>query len=96
LTDCKPAKGKVDALSFRQTPTLKSCGMLCRPIVSASALPRRNWLKYELWRKLKYESLRPEDYADKDTLHLDVWQALSAVGKSLNIQFSAFKQNSLT
>ena len=44
-----------------------------------------------LWRKLKYEWLRPEDYADKETLRLAVWQALSAVGQSLNIQFSAFK-----
>jgi transposase len=26
-----------------------------------------------LWRKLKYEWLRPEDYADKETLHLAVW-----------------------
>jgi transposase len=51
-----------------------------------------------LWRKLKYEWLRPEDYADKDTLRLAVWQALTAVGSTLNIAFSAFKatQNSLT
>ena len=40
-----------------------------------------------LWRKLKYEWLRPEDYATKETLHLAVWQALSAVGKSLKINF---------
>ena len=46
-----------------------------------------------LWRKLKYEWLRPEDYADKETLRLAVWQALTAVGKSLTIQFSAFKTN---
>jgi transposase len=45
-----------------------------------------------LWRKLKYEWLRPEDYADKETLRLAVWQALSAVGQSLKIQFSAFKE----
>jgi len=44
-----------------------------------------------LWRKLKYEWLRPEDYADKETLRLAVWQALSAVGQLLSIQFSAFK-----
>ncbi len=43
-----------------------------------------------LWRKLKYEWLRPEDYADKDTLHYATWQALAAVGKSLRIQFAAF------
>lgn len=44
-----------------------------------------------LWRKLKYEWLRPEDYADKGTLRYAVWQALAAVGQSLTIQFSAFK-----
>ena len=36
-----------------------------------------------LWRKLKYEWLRAEDYSDAETLHYAVWQALSAVGKSL-------------
>ena len=51
-----------------------------------------------LWRKLKYEWLRPEDYADKETLRLAVWQALVAVGGALNIAFSDFKatQNGLT
>lgn len=44
-----------------------------------------------LWRKLKYEWLRPEDYADKETLRLAVWQALRAVGSVLNIAFSDFK-----
>lgn len=44
-----------------------------------------------LWRKLKYEWLRPEDYADEDTLHYGVWQALQAVGQSLTIKFSPFK-----
>jgi hypothetical protein len=48
-----------------------------------------------LWRKLKYEWLRPEDYADADTLRYGVWQALNAVGKALTIAFSPFK-NSLT
>ena len=42
-----------------------------------------------LWRKLKYEWLRPEDYADKETLHLAVWQALSAVGQALKINFQS-------
>ena len=46
-----------------------------------------------LWRKLKYEWLRPEDYADEDTLRLAVWTALKAVGKSLKIAFSPFKKN---
>ena len=44
-----------------------------------------------LWRKLKYEWLRPEDYADEGTLHYAVWQALSAVGTSLFVQFSPFR-----
>jgi transposase len=44
-----------------------------------------------LWRKLKYEWLRPGDYADLETLRLAVWQALAAVGRSLRIQFSAFR-----
>jgi len=44
-----------------------------------------------LWRKLKYEWLRPEDYMDKETLRLAVWQALQAVGKSLKIRFAHYK-----
>ncbi len=46
-----------------------------------------------LWRKLKYEWLQPQDYADKETLRYAVWQALSAVGKSLRIAFSPFKDS---
>ena len=45
-----------------------------------------------LWRKLKYEWLRPEDYVDKEMLHYQVWLALNAVGKSLTINFSAFRR----
>jgi len=45
-----------------------------------------------LWRKLKYEWLRPEDYVDKETLRYQVWLALNAVGKSLMINFSAFRR----
>ena len=44
-----------------------------------------------LWRKLKYEWLRPEDYTDKETLHHAVWQALAAVGQSLRIRFQPFR-----
>ena len=44
-----------------------------------------------LWRKLKYEWLQACDYTDKETLHYAVRQALAAVGKSLTIQFGAFK-----
>ena len=46
-----------------------------------------------LWRKLKYEWLRPEDYADADTLRYAVWTALKAVGHSLKIAFSPFKNS---
>jgi len=44
-----------------------------------------------LWRKLKYEWLQAEDYKDAETLRLAVSQALAAVGRSLNIQFSKMK-----
>ena len=46
-----------------------------------------------LWRKLKYEWLRAEDYADAPTLHYQVRLALKAVGKSLTINFSPFRQS---
>lgn len=46
-----------------------------------------------LWRKLKYEWLRPQDYADTPTLHYQVWLALKAVGQSLTINFSPFRQS---
>lgn len=44
-----------------------------------------------LWRKLKYEWLKADDYADKETLCYQVRQALAAVGTSLKIRFSAFQ-----
>lgn len=44
-----------------------------------------------LWRKLKYEWLRPEDYRTVDDLYYAVNLALAAVGKTLKIQFSDFK-----
>ena len=40
---------------------------------------------------MKYEWLRPEDYADEDMLRLAVWQALRAVGGALNIAILDFK-----
>ena len=46
-----------------------------------------------LWRRLKYEWLRPEDYATLDALRLAVWAALRAVGDTLNIAFSPFKKS---
>jgi len=45
-----------------------------------------------LWRKLKYEWLCPEDYADEDTLRYAVWTTLRAVGHSLKIAFSPFQK----
>ena len=45
-----------------------------------------------LWKRLKYEWLRPDDYADKDTLHFAVWKALKAVGTTLHINFAKPKQ----
>ena len=47
-----------------------------------------------VWRKLKYEWLTPEDYESKQHLQYAVSQALSAFGKSLKIQFSAFNHSS--
>ena len=45
-----------------------------------------------LWKRLKYEWLRPADYADKDTLHFAVWKALKTVGNDLHINFAKPKQ----
>ena len=43
-----------------------------------------------VWRKLKYEWLRAEDYLAKGNLQYAVKQALWAFGKSLRINFSDF------
>lgn len=43
-----------------------------------------------VWRKLKYEWLRAEDYLSKGNLQYAVKQALWAFGKSLRINFSGF------
>lgn len=48
-----------------------------------------------LWRKLKYEWLMPEHYETKDTLFYAVRQALAAVGSSLKIRFSRFRNRSI-
>jgi transposase len=48
-----------------------------------------------LWRKLKYEWLRPSDYETRETLSYGVRQALKAVGESLFTQFSGFSHSSL-
>ena len=40
-----------------------------------------------LWRKIKYEWLRPEAYADFKTLKTAVWHILDRVGQQYTIQF---------
>lgn len=46
-----------------------------------------------LWRKLKAEWLRPEDYAEKETLFYAVNRCLANVGRELTIKFSSFSLN---
>lgn len=41
-----------------------------------------------LWKMLKYYWLKPDDYASEQLLFYTTTQALAAVGKSLNINFS--------
>lgn len=43
-----------------------------------------------LWRKLKGEWLRPEDYLEKDRLFYAVNRCLANVGRKLTIKFSPF------
>ena len=40
-----------------------------------------------LWRKIKYEWLRPEAYANFSTLKTAVWHILDRVGQQYTIQF---------
>ena len=40
-----------------------------------------------LWRKIKYEWLRPEAYASFNTLKTAVWHILGRVGQQYTIQF---------
>ena len=44
-----------------------------------------------LWRKLKHQWLRPQDYLDTQTLFYQVRQALAAVGTLLHIHFQPFQ-----
>jgi transposase len=46
-----------------------------------------------LWRKLKKEWLKPEDYLEKDKLFYAANRCLANVGKELNINFSPFNLN---
>lgn len=41
-----------------------------------------------LWRKLKYQWLRPEDYLAEDNLFYAVTQTLAAIGNNLFINFA--------
>lgn len=68
----------------------------CRPLWEARGLtlfylppysPHLN-LAETLWRKLKYEWLRPHDYLAFDTLQDATRRALAAVGSRLTISFS--------
>lgn len=43
-----------------------------------------------LWRKLKHQWLRPQDYLETQTLFYQVRQALAAVGSLLKIHFKPF------
>lgn len=49
-----------------------------------------------LWKKLKYEWLRAEDYANKATLQEATKRLLGGVGKSLRIAFKPFNMPDIT
>jgi transposase len=46
-----------------------------------------------LWRKLKKEWLKPEDYLENDHLFYATNRCLANVGKELSIKFSPFRLN---
>lgn len=46
-----------------------------------------------LWRKLKYQWLRPQDYLETPLLFYQVRQALAAVGSLLRIHFAPFQHS---
>ena len=50
--------------------------------------PRLNKIE-TLWRKIKYEWLRPQAYATFQTLKTAVWHILDRVGQQYTIQFGA-------
>jgi transposase len=43
-----------------------------------------------LWKRLKYQWLKPSDYQGKNTLHRAVLERLDQVGKTLKIAFKTF------
>ena len=47
-----------------------------------------------LWRKLKYQWLRAQDYLETDALFYQVRQALAAVGTLLKIHYAPFQYSS--
>ena len=49
--------------------------------------PHRNKIE-TLWRKIKYEWLRPEAYATFQTLKTAVWHILDRVGRQYTIRFT--------
>jgi len=55
-------------------------------------LPHLN-IAETLWRKLKCEWLRPEDYLEKDGLLYAVNRCMANIGKELTIKFSPFNEN---
>ena len=46
-----------------------------------------------MWRKLKKEWLKPEDYAEPDALFYATNRCLASIGKGLSINFSPFNLN---
>jgi transposase len=46
-----------------------------------------------LWRKVKKEWLKPEDYAEPDSLFYATNRCLASVGRDLSINFSPFNLN---
>lgn len=68
---------------------VRECGLF---VFNLPTYPPHPNIAEILWRKLKYDSLRPEDYADKELLHYQVWLALNAIDKSLTIHFSSFRR----
>jgi transposase len=50
-------------------------------------------LSETVWRKLKKEWLRPEDYAEPDALFYATNRCLASIGRELRINFSPFNLN---
>ena len=89
--DCEPCFGGV-VCSL-------SLGSACTMVLTHAADGRQEHIRLAphsllvLSGEARYEWLRAEDYADASTLHYQVWLALKAVGTSLTINFSPFRQS---